>query len=70
MTDPRLKGEFTGPECDFLRANCNFTREEKQVFNLRVAGCSLVEIAMELNMSESTVSRRIRAVKKKIVRVL
>lgn len=70
MTGPRLKGEFTGPECERFRRECNFTREELDVFNLRVTGCSIVEIGMELSMSESTVQRRIRGIKKKIFRVL
>lgn len=70
MSGPRLKGEFTGPECDYLRQSCNFTREELEVFNLRVAGCSLVEIALELSMSERTVDRRIAGIKRKIVRVI
>lgn len=70
MNGPRLKGEFTGPECDYLRSVCNFTREELEVFNLRVSGCSLVEISLELCMSERTVQRRIAGIKKKIIRVI
>lgn len=62
--------EFTARECDYFRASCNFTAPERAVFDLRVRGCSIVEIAMELHVSASTVDRRVRAVKRKIERVL
>lgn len=65
-----LKNEFTVPECDRFRALCNFTKEERAVFDLRVSDHSLVEISMALSMSEATVSRRIKAIKRKIYRVL
>lgn len=62
--------EFTALECDYFRAACNFTAPERAVFDLRVRGCSIVEIAMELHVSASTVDRRVRAIKRKIERVL
>ena len=65
-----LKGEFTTPECDRFRALCNFTEDERQVFDLRVTGHSIIEISMALCMAESTVNRRIKKKKKKIYRVL
>ena len=65
-----LKGEFTKPECDRFRELCNFTKDEREVFDLRVTGHSIVEISMQLNMAEATVNRRIRAIKNKIYRVL
>ena len=40
------------------------------MFDLRVRTFSLVEIASKLNMSESTVDRRIRSIKRKIHKVL
>lgn len=65
-----LKGEFTKPECDRFRELCNFTKDEREVFDLRVTGHSIVEISMQLNMAEATVNRRIKAIKRKIYRVL
>lgn len=65
-----LKNEFTKPECDRFRELCNFTEEERKVFDLRVTGQSIIEISMRLCMSEATVNRRIKAIKKKIYRVL
>ena len=65
-----LKNEFTKPECDRFRELCNFTEDERQVFDLRVTGKSIVEISMALCMGEATVKRRIKGIKKKIYRVL
>lgn len=61
---------FTEPECEHFRKMCNFTPEELAVFNMRVKGCSIVETYMALNMSEATANRRIKAIKKKMIRVL
>lgn len=65
-----IKTEFTEPECKYFRRMCNFTAEERAVFDLRVRGCSIVEIGVTLCMSESTVSRRVRSIKRKILKVL
>ena len=65
-----IRTEFTEPECDWFRAVCNFTPDELAVFNLRVKDHSRIEIAMQLGMSESTVDRRIRGIKRKIHKVL
>ena len=71
MEDKRnLKGEFTKPECDRFRELCNFTEDERKVFDLRVAGKSVVEISLALCMGEATVKRRIKGIKNKIYRVL
>lgn len=65
-----IRTEFTEPECEWFRKICNFTPDELKVFNLRVKDHSRTEIAMKLGMSESTVDRRIRGIKKKIHKVL
>lgn len=65
-----LLREFTEPECEFFRAQCNFTDDERAVFDLRVKDVSIVAIALKMSASESTVNRLIKRVKKKIHRVL
>ena len=65
-----IKTEFTEPECDRFRQECNFSDEERAVFDLRVKARSIIEIQSALNMSESTVNRRIRNIKRKIYKVL
>ena len=65
-----IRNEFTEPECEWFRNVCNFTPDELAVFNLRVKDNSRIQLAMQLKMSESTVDRRIRGIKKKIHKVL
>lgn len=65
-----IRNEFTELECEWFRNVCNFTPDERKVFDLRVKDNSRIEIAMKLGMSESTVDRRIRGIKKKIHKVL
>ena len=63
--------------CDFVewelqkfRDECNFTADELAYFELRAKNKSNVQIAYELNVSESTVSILARKVKKKILKVI
>ena len=62
--------DFTEPELQHFREQCNFTPLELQYFNLRAKYKSNVQIAYEMNVSESTVSVLARKVKSKIKRVL
>ena len=62
--------EFTRPEVEYLRQECNFTDEERAVFDLRVTASSVIQIADTLHMSEATVYRRLRNIKRKILKVL
>lgn len=66
--------EFTTIECDRFRRDCNFTPEERAVFDLRVQDISLVAILqkleeMDMPMSARTLDRRLSAIKKKIIKV-
>lgn len=65
-----LKNEFTKPECDRFRELCNFTDDERKVFDMRVTGKSIIEISLALCMGEATVKRHIKGIKNKIYRVL
>ena len=65
-----IKTEFTESECERFRRECNFSDEERAVFDLRVKARSIIEIQEALNMSESTVNRRIRNIKRKILKVI
>lgn len=64
-----LKTDLTEPECDRYRRGCNFTEEERAVFDLRVKGRSIIEISQKLNLSEATISRRLRNIRNKIQRL-
>lgn len=65
-----IKTEFTRLECDRFRQDCNFTPEERAVFDLAVQNKSNIQIGLELGMAQATVTRRISAVKRKIIKVL
>lgn len=65
-----LKTDLTKLECDRCRELCNFTDEERAVFDLKTNNKSLIEISLALHMSESTVSRRLVNIKKKVMKVL
>lgn len=65
-----IKTEFTRLECDRFRRDCNFTPEELAVFDLAVQNKSNVQIGLELGMGQATVSRKIKAIKRKIIRVI
>lgn len=48
--------DFTKPELDKFRKECNFTDMERECFELKAKDCTNIELAMKLNVSESTVS--------------
>ena len=62
--------EFTRREVEYFRQECNFTKEQVALFDLRVKNIPLEECAEEMNVSVSTVYRINKAVKIKIEKVL
>lgn len=68
-----MKLDFTKPELDYILENANFTEEQEQIFKMltsKYGRASIVNIAIKMNMSESTVKRRIKQIKNKILRLL
>lgn len=62
--------DFTKPELDRFRKDCNFTDIERQCFELKAKDKTNTQLSMELNVSESTISVVMRRVRTKITRVL
>ena len=62
--------DFTKPELDYFRENCNFVNYEIIVFNERANGVPLETIAEQLNISYDYVRHLSRKVNKKIISVL
>ena len=62
--------DFTVPELNRFRELCNFTDKELEYFNLKARDMSNVQIAMEMNISESSVSILARKVKSKMKRII
>lgn len=68
-----MKFDFTRPELDYILENANFTIEEEQIFKMltsKYGRASIVNISLTMNMSESTVKRRIKQIKHKIIKIL
>ena len=61
---------FVEWELQYFRDNCNFSDSELRYFNLRAKDKSNVQIALEMNISESQVSKLAKRVKSKMIRVL
>ena len=59
---------LTAPESDRYRVGCNFSPAERAVFDLRIQGMMIYQIAASLHMSESAVYQRLKSVKRKIRR--
>lgn len=61
--------DFTVPELNYFRQNCNFTREERMLFEYRSKNIPLEQCAELMSVSVSTVKRLSRKVNSKIIRV-
>lgn len=62
--------DFSVPECDFFRANCNFTDREMRIFNMRFDEASAVEICRKLHISPETFYRDMKKIRWKIFKIL
>lgn len=68
-----MKFDFTKPELEYILNNANFTVEQEEIFKMltsKYGRASIVNISIKMNMSESTVKRRIKQIKNKILRLL
>ena len=62
--------DFTTRELEKLRKECNFTELEMACFDLKAKGKTNVELAMKLNICDSTVSSTMKSVRAKITSVI
>lgn len=62
--------DFTEPELQYFRDNCNFVNFEVTIFEKRAKGVPLEQIADELNISHDYARQLSRKVNKKIIKVL
>lgn len=61
--------DFTMPEIRYLLAECNFTKDEQELFLMRTKDVSLEDCAEKMNVSVATVDRLSKKVRNKIERV-
>lgn len=62
--------DFTVPELDRFRKECNLTKEERLLFELRAEDIPLEQCAEIMNLSISAVKSKSRKINNKIQRVL
>lgn len=58
--------DFSYNEYQRFMERCPFTDEEIEILNMKRRGKSNVHISVKLHISERTVSRRLKSIKKKI----
>lgn len=69
----KINFDFTKKELEYILENANFTVEQEEIFKMltsKYGRASIVNISLTMNMSESTVKRRIKQIKNKILRLL
>jgi transcriptional regulator len=65
-----IVSDFTKPELNYFRENCNFVNDEIKVFEMRSQGIGLEEIAERLHLTHEGIKRISRKVNRKITVVL
>jgi len=62
--------DLTRKEYEQIKSKAMLNEELSQILEMKIKGYSITRISMELHISERTVSRRIRQLKKKIMKVI
>lgn len=65
-----MKFDFTKQEYEVLKDKLMLNDELSKILEMKIKGCSITQISMKMNMSERTVNRRIKELKKKITKVI
>lgn len=62
--------EFTKTEYEKICEECMLNDEYKKLFEMKIKGYTRTKMAMELNISESTLDVMIKKLKKKIKKII
>lgn len=65
-----LKIDFTNKELDEIKSKIHFTPMQERIINYRLDEYSIAKMSLLEHCSESTISREIKKIKKKIMKVL
>lgn len=65
-----LRFEFTTQELDLIKSKIHFTPRQIRIIDYRMDELSLVQMAQKEICDVSTISREIKKIKKKIMRVI
>lgn len=69
-SDDMLKLEFTKNEVENIKSKVFFSEIQERIFEYRLKEYSITKMAMLENCSESTISREIKKIKKKIMKII
>ncbi len=62
--------DFTRDEYEMLKDKLMLNEELSQILEMKIKGYSIVQMSIKLNLSESTVNRRVKELKRKIRKLL
>ena len=62
--------DLTKEEYETLKDKLMLNDELSKIFEMKIKNYSITKMALELNMSESTVNRRIKILKRKIMKLI
>ena len=65
-----VKFDFTRNEYNYFCEQCMFSELQEQILEMKIKEKSNVQISMSLHISEPTVTREVRKIKRKILKVL
>ena len=65
-----LRLEFTRQEADEIKSKIILSEIQDRIFEYRLKEYSITKMAMLENVSESTINRELKKVRKKIMRIL
>lgn len=65
-----MKFDFTRDEYEYLIDKLMLNEELSKILKMKIEGYSIAEMSIKLDMSESSINRRIDKLKKKIMRIM
>lgn len=65
-----LKLEFTNDEINYIKSKIQFTELQERIMDYRLKEYSITKMAILESVSESTINREIKKIKKKIMKVI
>lgn len=62
--------DFTREEYEQIKDKLMLNEELSKILEMKIMGYSITKMSLEMNMSEASISRRIKVLKKKIARII
>lgn len=65
-----MKFDFTKDEYEIIKDKLMLNEEMSTILEMKIKGYSITQMSIKMDMSESTINRRIKELKKKILRII